>query len=140
MEGKSVGVVLAGGQSRRFGSPKAFAKKDGKEFYLHSIDAIKPFVDSIALITNPQLENYFNEKEVKVILDKPEYQGKGPLAGIYTAMDTFSAEWYMIIPIDVPFIDQQIMKILTDHLDEDVDAVIPVVSGNIQPLIAIYRI
>src|SRR5690625_587592 len=100
-----VGIILAGGQSSRFGSPKAFVKKDNIPFYQYSWQAIKPFVSSTLIITNPLLEALFAKDNVpiKMVNDHNLYQGQGPLAGIYTAMDVLIAEWYMIVPVDVHF-------------------------------------
>lgn len=139
MKEKIIGVVLAGGQSKRFGSPKAFAKRDGKEFYKYSIDALKPLADRTVIVTNEQLKKFFHHDGVDIITDKKQMKRQGPLAGIYTAMDTFSAIWYAVLPVDVPFISDRMMKILANHLDYNIDIVVPIVSGQIQPLIAFYK-
>ncbi|WP_373894872.1 molybdenum cofactor guanylyltransferase [Virgibacillus natechei] len=141
MIGKLQGVVLAGGMSRRFGSPKAFAEKDGIPFYQHSIAALKPFVSSVLIITNPKLQQLFNQEDesIPVVNDLENYRGQGPLAGIYTAMETDSAEWYMVIPVDVPFMEIPVIDELVRAIDTDVDAIIPVVSGRMQPLISIFH-
>src|SRR5690625_7699926 len=98
-----VGVILAGGQSSRFGSPKAFVKKDNIPFYQYSWQARKPFVSSTLIITNPLVEALFAKDNVpiKMVNDHDQYQGQGPLAGIYTAMNVLIAEWYMIVPDEV---------------------------------------
>src|SRR5699024_8783911 len=100
------GVILAGGESRRFGSPKAFALRDHIPFYQYSLQAIEPFVSSTLIVTNPKLEGFFTNEDVKmnVVIDDAKYREQGPLAGIYTAMDTIVTDWYMVIPIDVPFV------------------------------------
>lgn len=136
-----VGIVLAGGESRRFGSPKAFAKKDGMPFYHYSIEGIKPFVASILVVTNPKLQPLFDEERqgIRVVNDLTKYRGKGPLAGIYTAMETLVGEWYIVIPIDVPFIKPFVYDHLIKLTDEEVEAIVPVVYGKSQPLLSIYH-
>ncbi|KKE78172.1 molybdenum cofactor guanylyltransferase [Oceanobacillus caeni] len=142
MKDKIIGIVLSGGQSRRFGSPKAFARKDGKYFYQYSIDALSSVVDSFVLVTNPTLIGKFlYEQEVNfaIITDKKEYEGLGPLAGIFSGMEYIRGDWYVISPIDVPFINGNIFQSLLLHRDKNIDAIIPVVSGKIQPLLSIYH-
>ncbi|MBP1969894.1 molybdopterin-guanine dinucleotide biosynthesis protein A [Virgibacillus natechei] len=141
MTGKIQGVILAGGMSRRFGSPKAFAEKDGIPFYQYSIDALKPFVNSIIIVTNPRLKHLFKQEDesMKVVNDLDNYRGEGPLAGIYTAMETSNAAWYIVTPIDVPFMETRVINELVYHIDADVDAIIPIVSGKMQPLISIFH-
>src|SRR5690625_6115754 len=117
-----VGIILAGGQSSRFGSPKAFVKKDNIPFYQYSWQAIKPVVSSTLIITNPLLEALFAKDNVpiKMVNDHNLYQGQGPLAGIYTAMDVLMPEWYMIVPVDLLFLEQGIVQWLIHFLTEAV--------------------
>ncbi|WP_158595157.1 molybdenum cofactor guanylyltransferase [Oceanobacillus piezotolerans] len=135
-----VGVILAGGESRRFGTPKAFAKKEGKHFYTYSAEAVNPFASKLVLVTNRKLEPLF-EKEFtgEITRDHPSYEGQGPLAGIYTAMEKYPADWYIVSPIDVPFIENNVIELLIKYTGSDADAVIPVVAGRKQPLIALYH-
>lgn len=141
MEKNILGVILAGGESRRFGSPKAFAKKDQIPFYQYSIKAIEPFVSSALIVTNPTLEMLFASEniEVNIVNDHEKYRGQGPLAGIYTAMRTIEVDWYMVIPIDVPFVEQWIFELLLKYIDKEVDAIVPIVNEKKQPLLSLYH-
>lgn len=140
MDGKIVGVLLAGGMSRRFGSAKSFAEKDGKPFYHWSIEALRPMADSLIIITNEHLKEKFNDEvDMDVFTDVENYSGKGPLAGIYTAMVHREASWYAIIPTDVPFMESKVFERLWDERKEGVQAVIPIVNGKFQPLIGLYH-
>jgi len=136
-----LGVILAGGKSRRFGSPKAFAKKCGLPFYQYSIDAIKPHTASQLIITSTDLIEQFNgiDPHIKVAVDHSAYQGKGPLAGIYTAMDKVEADWYLTAPVDVPFVKSWVFKRLLEYAEQDVDAVVAVAASRKHPLIAVYH-
>lgn len=135
------GVVLAGGESRRFGSPKAFAEIDGIPFYQCSINAIQPFCSSIVIVTKPNLQEKFkrDRHNVAVINDVKEFRGQGPLAGLYSAMEYRASPWYMVTPIDVPFVEASIFGQLIKFIDKNIDGIVPIVSGKKQPLIAIYN-
>jgi molybdenum cofactor guanylyltransferase len=142
MEQLMVGIVLAGGQSRRFGSPKAFAKKEGKPFYLYSIRVIEVFTDSIILVSNSNLLDDFHNREdssIQLITDEPKIAGHGPLAGIYSAMNKQKATWYLILPIDVPFIESWVFDKLLHYTTSGVEVIVPIVKGKIQPLISVFH-
>lgn len=140
-ENQTVGIVLAGGQSRRFGSPKSFAEKDGKSFYQWSIDTLVPVVNSIVLITNRELEKKFIDRgKVAVYTDIEQHSGKGPLAGIYTAMTKKPATWYAVIPTDVPFMDKKVFERLWKDRETGKQAIIPIVNGRLQPLIGYFHV
>ena len=77
------GVILAGGQSKRFGEDKAFAQLDGVPLIYRVLKAIKYLFPEILLITNsPDQFRFF---PAKVIRDDIPQQG--PLGGIVTALD-----------------------------------------------------
>jgi molybdenum cofactor guanylyltransferase len=135
-----IGVILAGGQSRRFGQPKAFAKRRGVPFYQYSIEALKPFTSKLVVVTNENVQNqFYADNSLTLIQDDLIFKGKGPLAGIYSAMKEFQAEWYIVLPIDVPFINNHVIKQLIASMDNGVEAVVPVMEGRKQPLIAAYH-
>ena len=140
---KIQGVVLAGGHSRRFGRPKAFAKKDGIPFFEYSIRALEKHCQSLVIVTNPHIKEQFEKaivnETIQIINDEIEFRGQGPLSGIYTAMEHCPAEWYMVSPIDVPFIQPNIFEILLRHISDQYEVIVPIVCEKIQPLLALYH-
>jgi molybdopterin-guanine dinucleotide biosynthesis protein A len=76
---KILGAILAGGQSRRFGSDKAAALFLGKPLIEHVADALRPQVDAMVVAGRdwPGLES---------VADLPE-AGLGPLGGLAGALD-----------------------------------------------------
>lgn len=136
------GIILAGGRSRRFGSPKAFAEKDGIPFYQYSVEALSPFTNKIVVVTNKELLPRFNRLEsnkFEVIIDSNEVEGEGPLAGIYSVMKRGDSAWYMVLPVDVPFVQEKVFKQLMGNLDDYFDAIIPIVQNKNQPLFGLYN-
>ncbi|AQQ51947.1 molybdenum cofactor guanylyltransferase [Planococcus lenghuensis] len=99
----TVGILLAGGLSRRYGSPKAFAKADGKYFYEQVYDALEAAADQVVVVARPEFADRFPEV-YDVITDLPEVAGLGPLAGIFSAMCTHPADRYIVLPCDMPYI------------------------------------
>ena len=136
-----IGVLLAGGESRRFGSPKAFAQFQNKSFYEYAIDALKDNVDKLYIVSHPVLEEQFrNEASISIIQDLPEFQGNGPLAGIFTVMQKTNSDWYVILPCDTPFVTDNLVKqLITFTNDQSIDAIVPIINDRQQPLIAVYH-
>jgi molybdenum cofactor guanylyltransferase len=75
---KLLGAILAGGQSRRFGSDKAQALLQGKALLDHVIDALLPQVDTLVIIGRTW-------RELATIADHPQ-AGGGPLFGLCASL------------------------------------------------------
>ena len=135
---ETVGVLLAGGLSRRFGSPKAFAELDGKAFYEYAYGALAAVCSHVVVITRPELEGRF-PGTLDVISDNPKFAGNGPLAGIYTAMSERPARQYLVLPCDMPFISASETAAFMDLASEKMDiTAIRADSHNI-PLFSLWN-
>lgn len=99
----TVGILLAGGLSSRFGSPKAFARVDGVYFYEKVYKALDAVCDQVIIVTREELMPLFPQ-ELDLVTDLPDIKGQGPLAGICTAMTLRPAATYMVLPCDMPYI------------------------------------
>lgn len=75
---KLLGALIAGGQSRRFGSDKAIASIGGRPLLAHVIEAMEPQVDELVMCGRewPGLTS---------LSDRPK-AGQGPLGGICAAL------------------------------------------------------
>ena len=133
---KTVGVVLAGGLSRRFGSPKAFAKIGEESFYRRAVDALSPYCETVIIVTRPELIDRY-PAGLEIIEDLPEYAGFGPLAGILSAMEFVEADRYAVLPCDMPYVDEHIIGQLVKLYEQDVTAV--VANGRHHSLISIWN-
>lgn len=132
---KTVGIVLAGGLSRRFGSPKAFAMVGGRYFYELAVEALKENCDEVVIVTRPELIDHYLV-EVGLVIDTPEFAGYGPLAGILSVMESVQAERYVVLPCDMPFVDSTVIgKLLARHV-KGVTAVIA--EGRHHPLVSVW--
>lgn len=132
---KTVGVVLAGGLSRRFGSPKAFARFGTEYFYERALEALEPFCEEVVVVTREELLERF-EPGVVTFTDLPEVVGLGPLAGIFSAMKAVDAESYAVLPCDMPYVDYRIMNGIRELHQGSVTAVLA--SGKYHPLVSIW--
>lgn len=136
MQKEIVGILLAGGLSRRFGSPKAFAEIDGKKYYEISYHILEEISNEVIIVTRPELMHKFPENK-RVITDEKRFSGCGPLAGIYSAMKEQLASRYIVLPCDMPLLTKEIVKrLLALHVKE---VTIPVVEDKLQPLVSVWN-
>lgn len=93
------GVVLVGGESRRFGSNKALFEIDG-------IAMARVIADKLYAAEIPLVFVVGGSPESAALLGLPvfgdEYPGEGPLGGLITAMRRVSTEYLFVLPCDVP--------------------------------------
>ena len=132
---KTVGVVLAGGLSRRFGSPKAFARHGTQYFYERALEALEPFCEEVVVVTREELLERF-APGVLTMTDLPEVIGLGPLAGIFSAMKAIDADSYAVLPCDMPYVDYRIMNRIRELHQGSVTAVLA--SEKYHPLVSIW--
>ncbi len=140
---KTVGIVLTGGMSRRFGSPKAFAVYNGRMFYEIAVNVLTPFADKLVISTNKQLAPKFKEvvvqKGLTIVLDDEKFAGKGPLAGMYSAMNAVEADQYLLLPCDMPFMEKEMIEALLKNDEGSADVVAFRQGSREQPLVGMYR-
>lgn len=141
MQQPIVGILLAGGKSSRFGSPKMFAEHNGKAFYHHSLDAITPFVKLVYMVTQPHYVDQIKsaEADVSIMIDLPSVREKGPLAGMYSVMQENRSTWYLVIPTDVPFMTEATIHLIVKEIQPGYQAIIPSCKGRLQPLVGVYH-
>lgn len=134
-----VGVLLAGGQSSRFGSPKAFAKMEGKYFYERAYEALASVSEHVVLVTRAELLPRF-PKHLHVVTDVAQFQGDGPLAGIYTAMLEKQAHHYVVLPCDMPYIDSVVLNDVVTHASNADNVCVCAVrcAGELHPLVSYW--
>ena len=132
---KTAGIVLAGGLSSRFGSPKAFAEWQGRPFYEWSLAAMEPFCEQCIVVTRPELVEHFPEG-LLVTTDIETYAGQGPIAGILSGMMGLHAERYIVLPCDMPFMTADVVGRLLEHHKSGVTAV--VLDGKYHPLVSVW--
>jgi molybdopterin-guanine dinucleotide biosynthesis protein A len=134
-------IVLAGGESSRFGSSKALAVLGGKPLVSHVTRRLSNVVDEILVIighSEPRAEyEAIFPSSVRIIND--EHLGKTPLVGIVTGLGAASSGYALVSACDTPFINEEVVELLFQRAS-GADAAIPKWrKGDIEPLEAVYR-
>ena len=106
-------VVLAGGQSKRFGEDKNQAKLGNLTLLEHVLEKVTKRFEKTLIISNQNL----NIKDLNSITIVPDcIQGNlGPLVGVLSAMKWIKKnnkqyQWIATFPSDTPFFDTSIIE------------------------------
>ncbi|GGF09813.1 putative molybdenum cofactor guanylyltransferase [Halobacillus andaensis] len=67
-----------------------------------------------------------------------DFKDHGPLGGLHAVLKAAKTGYVYVTACDTPFIDRDVIESLMAHLSNDVDAVIPVYQGKVQPLAGVY--
>lgn len=131
-------VILAGGMSRRFGSPKAHAPFLGRPMLAWVVDAASAEADEIIIVgAKGQVLPQLVSRSTLIRVDD-DIAHEGPLAGIRTGLRAASGEWVFALGCDMPLLTGALLAALAG-LPRDADALVPQVDGRTQTLAALYH-
>ncbi len=107
-ENNILGVILAGGKSKRFGQDKSEVKLGDKTLIEHTLHKIKSKFSKIIIVSNSKIL-----KDYTIIKDCIDGQ-LGPLVAVLSAMkwikkNNFSYNWIVTFPCDTPFFNISII-------------------------------
>ena len=107
-ENNILGVILAGGKSKRFGQDKSEVKLGDKTLIEHTLHKIKSKFSKIIIVSNSKIL-----KDYTIIKDCIDGQ-LGPLVAVLSAMkwikkNNFSYNWIATFPCDTPFFNISII-------------------------------
>jgi len=132
------GVVLAGGKSRRFGGPKAFAPLAGAPMASWSVRAIQAAGLLVGVISD--------EEGVEAALGvpaRPDLEaGLGPIGGLWTALQWARErgdDGVLLLGCDMPLVSEALLRTVLGWSDA-APAVVPLASDGPEPLCALYRV
>lgn len=112
---QTLGVILAGGASRRFGSDKALAELDGRALIAHVVARAAPQVDALILNAPEDPAN------TKLPLVPDRLPGEGPLGGLLAGLSWAKAHDFAFVATfscDTPFFQADIVARLHHALSD----------------------
>lgn len=136
---KTIGVVLAGGRSTRFGEQKSLYELNGRKMYQHVYDVLSEsgVCDEIVINTNETLAPYF---DYKTVIDDEDYQDFGPLGGLYAAAKAYPGDRLLVVSCDTPFITAEWLKKLYDSaLANPNTFIVSAEDDRMHPTISIFQ-
>lgn len=135
-----LGVVMAGGENRRYGSHKALETVGGERILDRALAALAGAVPRSVVVAN-DLATY-GELQAPV---RPDLRpGLGALGGIYTAVRWAAGEGYeaaLAVACDMPFLETGLLRALVRRAAPDAIS-IPASEGprGMEPLCAAYGV
>jgi molybdenum cofactor guanylyltransferase len=130
-----LGVVLAGGASRRMGRDKAALELAGRPMLAWVVDALREAFGALVVIGPP--ERAALVPDAPIIADA--YPGQGPLGGIATALRHADGGRVFVSACDMPFLRPALARHLAT-LAPQAAAVVPRSQRGLEPLCASYGI
>lgn len=95
---KPWGLIVAGGKSERFGSPKILHEIDGVPQWQRLFDALSPHCERVVLNISEELRPFFPTHKPFEILAENEHLG--PLEGLCKAFETYPNRDWLVVACD----------------------------------------
>jgi len=135
--GGVTGLVLAGGDSRRFGANKALYPFDGQPMIAHVFESVSSVCQPvlIGVGTEPLPFEAVGTRQIR-----DEIPGAGPLAGIATAFHESATPWLLTVACDMPYLTEEALRSLLKVRSPSLQAVVATSGdGRNHPLCACYH-
>lgn len=137
---RTVGVILTGGRSTRFGEDKSLYQIDGKPMYQHVVDLLNEsgVIDDIVISTNVDLKHKFDNFEV--IVDDQSFVDVGPLGGLYAVVSQYNDARFILVSCDTPYVPSSWIQKLVSTSDKNPDtSIITKELDLLHPTIALFN-
>lgn len=128
------GIILAGGKSSRMGSDKGLLAFNNSTFISHIIDAVKPLVAEVLIVSHNERYDAFGYKRIEDVIEN-----SGPLAGLYSGLYHSKTKYNLVLSCDVPLINSEVLNKLFDAFEDNIDVIQIQSQNRTMPLIAIYK-
>jgi molybdopterin-guanine dinucleotide biosynthesis protein A len=139
----ALGVVLAGGASRRMGRDKAALLIGGEPLLCRAVARLRLALAEVIVVGSPACASLV--PETRIMADR--WPGRGPLGALATALSALEAleateiEWALLVACDMPFTQPALLRELTRLAltTPQVDVVALRGPRGVEPLHAIYH-
>jgi len=128
-------IILAGGDSKRLGSPKALLKFQDCSLIELIIRRLEGYFDQLTLVTDRA--DLYNHLPVQITGDIIKTDEKSPLRGIHAGLSSSPLPHQFVAACDMPFLNLDLISYMEKHA-KGYDAVVPRIGKYFQPLHAYY--
>jgi len=137
---RSAGIVLAGGRSRRMGTPKATLEWHGSTLLRRAVGIVGRAVDGPVVVVRAH-DQELPPLPVDIEIVEDAREGRGPLQGIAAGLAGIGdrASIVFVTGVDLPLLHPALIRHVLRALDAEHDVALPHAGGYAQPLAAAYR-
>lgn len=128
-------LVLAGGDSRRMGRPKAWLKVGDTSLLRYVVDRLAP-VFSEVMVSFAEPEQLEEPVPYRIVFDRK--RPAGPLAGLEAGLEAARNEVLFALACDMPYVTEEVAQIAVAAARR-CDAAIPRIDGRPEPVCGAYR-
>ena len=129
-------ILLAGGESSRFGSNKAFIELNNQLMVEKIVKKLNYHFTKVYLVAQNKDKYSFLKKDVIIVEDL--IPGIGPLGGLYTGLKYSDSEKNYLTACDMPFLADNYLRYLKKY-DEDYDVLVGRYKGYFEPFAGVYK-
>ena len=132
----AVGVVLAGGASRRMGRDKAALLIGGEPLLRRAVGRLRLALAEVIVVGAPALAPLV--PDTRIVADG--WPGRGPLGALATALGATDAGWVVMVACDMPFTQPALIREIAWRalVSHDLDVVALRGARGWEPLHAAY--
>ena len=131
-----LGILLAGGRSKRFGRDKLFFRVNGKPLIVHALGRLEAArrIDEVILVASPENAGRLEKLGYRTLVDKLSV---GPIGGVYTALELGDA---FIAAGDMPLLVPELIDYMVEMFEKSkgIACVPKWENGYLEPLHAAY--
>ena len=130
------GVILAGGQNKRFdGQNKAFIRIGGTRIVDRLLEVYRQLFEQIVLVTNDPAAYM----DVDALIVSDHFSVRSSLNGLHAGLFAAAHEHAFFAACDTPFIKVALIQRLLDTVTRKADIVIPSTAAGYEPMFAVYK-
>jgi molybdenum cofactor guanylyltransferase len=136
MAAACTGVILAGGQNKRFnGQNKAFIRVGGKRIVDRLMAVYTRLFDQIVLVTNDPAAYM----DIDALIVSDHFSVRSSLNGLHAGLFAAAHEYAFFAACDTPFIKGGLIQRVVEEIDPRADLIIPCTANGYEPMFAVYR-
>lgn len=138
-----LGVILAGGLSRRMGGEdKALIELGGRTLLAHVITRLEGQVGGLVVNANGDARRYDSYRLTVIADTLPDHPG--PLAGILAGLEHAAANgwnWIATVPVDSPYIPLDLVdRLMTVLRGEQAELACARSGGRVHPVVGLWPV